>query len=386
MGSEISTLLSELEADPFRRETPFDADVASTATLLEAATSHEESANALSAWLARFQPCFFGRIAARLGGLSYCFLSETDLMKSDEEIHDKIQTARREWRRKAFAGDSSGFVILAVSPKIAAAIPNDTVKRLAKRLCFLYIGRDQEDEIILEDVYLRIPGKQDAEMQWKAGINYFCAQGDKRWWQDHRIPGGMAFSINSVGHLVKSFQVGRSFEEAWAKLNLHEEGWANFKISSLGHALVTAMQTINNAANAVSGKATLLLPAEPSQDASTCPVSLPKNLHGKNFCEYFGYYHTDFTLPREYFRPDVSRHPELRGQNLDFTYLFNESLDNPAFTEMGRGIWVRAGGSPPKRRRRISAKRKEKLEHVVPQEGRISDHPELQRALNEATH
>jgi hypothetical protein len=52
---------------------------------------------------------------------------------------------------------------------------------------------------------------------------------------------------------------------------------------------------------------------------------------------------------------------------------------------MGRGIWVRAGGSPLKRRRRISATRKEKLEHVVPKEGRISDHPELQRALDEAT-
>jgi hypothetical protein len=385
MSNQVSQLLRQLEPDGFRDRTPFETSIAVTADRLLKSTSYDDSAIALSEWLGRFQPCLFGKITARLGGLAYCFLSESDLEQSDEHIHDKIQEARRRWRRKAFAGDASGFVILAVSQKIATAVPNEVVKNLAKRLCYLYLGKDEEDEILLEDVFLRVPGKRDAEMQWKAGVNYFCAQGDQRWWQDHRIPAGMAFSVNSVGHLVKSFQVGRSFEEAWAKLNLHEEGWRNFKIESLGDALASAMQTINGAANAISGKATFLLPAEPNEDAAACPVSLPKNLHGKNFCEYFGYYHTDFTLPSEYFRPDVTRPPELKGQNLDFTYLFNESLDNPAFTEMGKGVWVRAGGRSPVRHRRISAERKEKLERVVPTMGRISDHPELQSSLDQAT-
>jgi hypothetical protein len=383
MSNEISQLVRELELDGFREQTPFETNVAATAARLAKSSSYEESAVALSEWLSRFQPCLFGRIAARLGGLAYCFLSESDLEQSDEYIHDKIQKARREWRRKAFAGDASGFVILAVSRRIATAVPNEVVKRLAKRLCYLYLGRDDDDQILLEDVFLRIPGKRDAEMQWKAGVNYFCAQGDQRWWQDHRIPAGMAFSVNSVGHLVKSFQVGRSLEESWAKLNLAEENWADFKIRSLGDALIAAMQTINGAANAVSGKATFLLPAERSPDsASACPVTLPKNLQDKNFCEYFGYYHTDVTLPSEYFRPDVSRPLAIKGQNLDFTYLFSGSLDNPAFTEMGKGIWVRSGKTPRGRRPK-SRKQKKKIERVIPKEGRIADHPELQRALDE---
>lgn len=211
-----------------------------------------------------------------------------DLDESDEHIQEKIQRARRRWRRKAFAGDASGFVILAVSERIATAKPSEVVKALAKRLCFLYLGHDAEDQILLEDVFLRVPGKVDAEIHWKAGVNYFCAQGDQRWWHDHRIPGGMAFSINSVGHLVKSFEVARSFEESWRKLQLEDEDWSNYKIGSLDDALRAAMQTINGAATAISGKATMLLAAEDGGvQPIRCPVALPKNLQGKSFCEYF---------------------------------------------------------------------------------------------------
>ena len=51
--------------------------------------------------------------------------------------------------------------------------------------------------------------------EWLAGVNYFCAQGDRRWWHDHRIPGGMALSVNSVGHLAKAGKIS----EALASLN-----------------------------------------------------------------------------------------------------------------------------------------------------------------------
>jgi hypothetical protein len=65
----------------------------------------------------------------------------------------------------------------------------------------------------LEQIYLQKPDARMTTWKWFAGVNYFCAQGDKRWWQDHRIPGGMAFSVNSVGHLVKSGMIAKAMNE-----------------------------------------------------------------------------------------------------------------------------------------------------------------------------
>jgi len=68
--------------------------------------------------------------------------------------------------------------------------------------------------------------------------------------------------------------------------------------------LELAMRTIDMAANAVSGKATELLPGPTGM--AECPVKLSKKVHDKNYCEYKGYYHTDYTLPSEYFSPDIA--------------------------------------------------------------------------------
>lgn len=293
----------------------------------------------------------------------------------------EIQEMRREWRRQAFAGDASGFVILALSEGLTKAVPNEVVKRIAKRICLLYLGEEKEDEVLLEDVFLRVPGKEDAEIHWKAGVNYFCAQGDGRWWHDHRIPGGLAFSVNSVGHLVRSFQVGRSAEEMWQKAGLTAEEWSNFKVSSLGQALIYAMQTINGAAETISGKATTLLAADRVDSLKLkCPVELPKGLADRDCCEYFGYYHTDVTLPSVYFNPDVERPPKLKGYKLDFTYLFNDETENPAFSTMGTGIRVRT---------RVESQPKDPhhkgrdTRRMFGEEGLISDHSALREALFE---
>jgi len=141
-----------------------------------------------------------------------------------------------------------------------------------------------------------------------------------------------------------------------------------------------AMQTINGAANTVSGKATRLLPSErPEANPRKveCPIALPKNLEDKDFCEYFGYYHTDVTMPSEYFRSDVERPAELLGHSLDFTYLFNRDIENPAFDEMGKGVRVRAYQD------RVRKSQIEKIHRMIGIEGRIADHPALEEALAE---
>ena len=379
----VARLVEQLKKDPFRSDVPFSKDLEHTTRLLQASDNEEESAANLSDWLTKCQPCLFGRITARLQGLSYCFLSEADLTESDHHIREKIQRARRRWRRKAFNGDASGFIILVVSEDISRALPDESMKALAQRICYLYLGRDSVDEILLEDVFLRIPGKEDGEIHWKAGVNYFCAQADQRWWHDHRIPGGMAFSVNSVGHLVKSFQLGRSSEEMWKRLGLSAQDWKDFKIDSLGAALRTAMQTINGAAATVSGKATHLVPlvrsgANPRR--LECPVVLPSNLSDKDFCEYFGYYHTDFTLPSAYFRAEVERPREFSGQLLDFTYLFDQGIENPAFSEMGSGIMIRTSRRPDQSASELVLQKRKRM---AGEEGLIAEYSELEQALAE---
>jgi len=215
---------------------------------------------------------------------------------------------------------------------------------LAQCLCELYLDREIEpNKIYLDEIFLEKPGSRKTTWKWFAGINYFCSQGDKRWWHDHRIPGGMAFSVNSVGHLVKSSIIAKGMNQLGEMLGSPDEGYPDLPIDSLKRALQVAMHTIGLASDAVSGKATELLPLP--EDLSTlpeCPAKLPRPLANKNFCEYAGYYHTDFTLPTEYFRSSVERPQDVERYSLDFTYLFKSGLDNPDFMSMGEGRQVRA--------------------------------------------
>jgi hypothetical protein len=123
-----------------------------------------------------------------------------------------------------------------------------------------------------------------------------------------------------------------------------DEGYPGSKVDSLAKALDLAMRTIDKASDAVSGKATEPLPLPKDRSnlpVSECPVKLSSAMSDKNFCEYQGYYHTDYTLPSEYFLPDVKRPDGLKIHFLDFTYLFHKSVDNPDFKLMSEGQQIR---------------------------------------------
>jgi len=215
---------------------------------------------------------------------------------------------------------------------------------LARRLCYLYLQTDiLADKIHLDQLYLQKPGSTLTTWKWLTGVNYFCAQADGRWWHDHRIPGGMAFSVNSVGHLVKSGIVAKAMTELDSQLGGPFEDYPEPKVDSLGKALELAMRTIDMAADAVSGKATELMPSSTADSLSRpeCPVKLSSKVRDKNYCEYKGYYHTDYTLPSEYFLPNVQRPTGITQHVLDFTYLFKRSLDNPDFRLLGEGHQIR---------------------------------------------
>jgi hypothetical protein len=389
MATSISDLLGQLRPDPWRARQGFSPEVEeANRELFRPDITETESERVLSSWLQKHQPCLFGRIAAKLGAVSYCLLNETDLRHSDELIKQKIQIARLAWTREGFEGGKSAFVILAISPQIANALPGPEMRELACRLCYLYLEEDiAMDNAHLEQVYLQKPGARLTTWKWFAGVNYFCAQGDKRWWQDHRIPGGMAFSVNSVGHLVKSGMIANAMKELDHMMDAPDESYPETKVDSLAKALELAMRTISKASDAISGKATELLPLPEvvsKLPVPVCPVNLSPAMSEKNFCEYRGHYHTDYTLPSEYFLPVVERPDGLKVHSLDFTYLFHKSINNPDFRLMGEGQQIRRIGG--------NAIEGESFEHGgelltkrrlgEEDEVLISDHERLQKVLD----
>src|ERR1700742_1449374 len=115
MTNSVAHYLSQLRPDDWRTTAGFSPDVeAANQKLFDSQISEAESIQVLGEWLQKYQPCLFGRIAAKLGSISYCILSEADLQQPDEVIKEKIQEARLEWTREGFEGRKSGFVILAV--------------------------------------------------------------------------------------------------------------------------------------------------------------------------------------------------------------------------------------------------------------------------------
>jgi hypothetical protein len=378
MSRSIAQLLLRVEVDPWRAKVGFSDGVdRANRELFKTSTSNDERINIVNRWLQENQPCLFGVIAARLGLITYCFLSEQDLTESDQFISDKIQSARLLWTADGFDGAASAFIILAISERIALSRPDENMKKLAQKLCSLYLQENvRPDKVYLDNIFLERRGRKTAAWMWETGINYFSAQGDKRWWQDHRIPGGMAFSVNSVGHMVKSGILSESMNKLDTLLGLPLEGWEISKVDSLDKALQLAMSTIARASNAVSGKATELLP---STAKMKCPAILPSGFANKNCREYHGYYHTDYTLPSEYFLPDIERPIGLKEHILDFTYLFDRRLDNPAYFTMGEGRRIR--GADRAKKDETLTNRLQKRRRGAEQFVLISKHKRLIEAL-----
>lgn len=379
MQLSLLELLDRLEPDPWRAQKGFSPDIVEAHNVMFSDSKNETAK--LSQWLANYQPCLFGRAAAKLGLVRFCVLRESDIT-SDEAAYEIIQDCRRKWTADAFEGKASAFIVVLVSPRVIGAVPNENVLAVAHRLCSLYLpdAEIKTDYVHHDRVWLEKPGVRRMTWEWLAGVNYFCAQGDQRWWHDHRIPGGLGFSVNSVGHLARSGKIA----EAMNKLNLEVGGdaeeFGGGRIRSLAEALTLAMLTIDNASNTVSGRATELLPLDRSAEANArpaCPVKLPKNLAEKDYCAYQGWYHTDYTLPKEYFLPNVERPQAVERHGLDFTYLFNKHVDNLAFETMGEGRQIREDDYTFE-----EVKGETKVNRMEPREVPIESRLRLQRALS----
>lgn len=378
MADEIRELLDGLSDDEWRRQEGFSPDIESANRgLFQISTEGAAAASIINDWISQYQPCLFGRLAARVGLLSHCILTEWDLRGSEKDLLSKIQSARTDWKREGLAGKKSGFVISVISEKIARSVPDATLKTLAVRLCSLYLLENvTPDQICLDDLLLEMPGPLRTTWKWDTGVNYFSSHGDKRWWQDHRFPGGMAFSINSIGHMVKSGLMARHISDLAKLMGAPEQGVVPTRIDSPEDALSYAMLTIDNASDAVSGRATELLPLPTNlaeMPIAKCPARLPRIVEDKNFCEYKGYYHTDYTIPSEYFLPDVERPAVLCPHRLDFTYLFDDDALSPDRLRLKEGVRVR--GVQDTAALRPQTKRTEQPTPVSPKRGKAHGRP-----------
>src|SRR5579884_2532325 len=102
----IARLVEDLRRDDWRRKAGFSPEMREcNKELLDRKKNEGQMSAALRRWLAKNQPCLFGRMAAGPADLiSFCFLTDHDLHQSDRYIRDKLQAYRLQWQRHAFAG------------------------------------------------------------------------------------------------------------------------------------------------------------------------------------------------------------------------------------------------------------------------------------------
>ena len=183
-------------------------------TLFSDEASEEQKRAALFSWTGRWQPCLFGRLASHQHkgqgatkglGIDLCWIHEWEIAQDRDYIAAKIQRARRAWKDRAERGESSGFLIMFNSRKLAYAKPSKQLLDVCIELSNLYLVEHapiKVDVIYTEAVPLR---RADGVLTlFKAGCNIFYAGAHRTVNHDRRLPGGLMFSMNSPGHFANS--------------------------------------------------------------------------------------------------------------------------------------------------------------------------------------
>jgi len=322
--------------DALRARTPFSEDIEATnAILFNAKYSKRTKIRAYRRWLEQSQPCVFGRVAAKNKNVFICLLEEHELLAmkgGDIDLRDTLQDYRQVWKRHALEGLVSSFVILVVSPSIASKQPDETLKEIARRLLELYMELDRIDDDTYhtqrEYVFLRRiqADKRQSLLKFSTLPNIFCIQGDRRWWHDHRTPGGLMVTSNALGHFMYSRSKDRQLDQG-----------------SLTWALENAMRTINNAYRGTGGRSgtASLCPATnlvPAGDGEPSPLRPTFELANKSADHYEGYFHTDHLIPSVYFEPTRRKRLSSRFTDLTFRYIYDSVADPDEHRELMTGV------------------------------------------------
>lgn len=315
---KVRQLLDQLREDRWRKEFPFSEHISvANRILIHPFSDDHEKQEALGLWLQKYQPCIFGRVAARLGQLHYCFLTDADLRKSDLEIQAKIQREKIQWKQWSLDGGTArhSFLLVVASERVLLAAPDNNLKEFCIHLRSLFTTELEKDEeandLGFQCVYLKNP--HDGHFyKFNIIMDFFAAAGDGRWWLDHRVPGGLAFSFNSLGHMVRTKE------------------WYGGEKKGSEWALKLAMTTIATAEDHPKfGKATWLKDLKndkPMKSQHGCPFSnpkaLPASLQNKDWTTYAGFHHSDHSIRDEFFLEKEAPLNLDKPFLIDFSYIY----------------------------------------------------------------
>jgi hypothetical protein len=336
---QIKTQLAELllecrfhqPADRFRSQRPFSPDIeAVQAVLFSPKHSRQVKIAAYRGWLEKNQPCVFGKTAATNKSVYICLLEEQEILRmtrGDADVQDTIQDHRQVWKRLALEGRVSSFLILLTSKQLVLKEPNDALKEICRRLLELYMQiKVPDDSFQTEREYVFLRRPDNTLLKFSTLPNIFCAQGDGRWWHDHRTPGGIMITSNALGHFVYARSKKTALDETLCT-----------------SALEQAMRTIAGARKDPSdGKtrfahcpATMLVPRSATDPTPLRPTS---EFSGFSTDHYAGYFHTDHLIPSVFFQKERDPKTLKRYDDLGFRYIFDPAADPAGHAELMAGI------------------------------------------------
>jgi hypothetical protein len=339
----LAEMLLELKfhgkEDGFRERQPFSEDLAATnAVLFNDRYDKRRKVRAYRRWLETSpnQPCVFGRVAAKNKNVFICLIEEGEILrlsKGDADLHSLIQDYRQVWKRHALDGFSSSFVIVLVSRSLVTKEPTQQLKEICRRLMELYmeiqpIG-DDTFHTQREYVFLRqkMPEGKTRLLKFSTLPNIFCAQGDGRWWHDHRTPGGIMITSNALGHFTYS-RTGKPVLDDAMKTS----------------ALENAMRTINNAYRGPSERKRAVLKHCPAtflvaaREGEPSPLKQTSDFKKFSADHYQGYFHTDHLIPSVFFKKDRDPKAVRLYEDLTFRYIYDPSADIEEHAELMTGI------------------------------------------------
>lgn len=164
--STLHERMDALPANPARRGHGPDIDAAHEIMLNEASRSAKTAA--LMRWLAKDQPCLFGRMAARsrygvIPRVDVCFIDSGDLERGVAWVTERVQEARRVCKDRAARGEVSGFLVMFNDARLAQAAPSLELVHLCEDLCGCLLVEQhpvRADAIYTEAMPLEAPDGQ----------------------------------------------------------------------------------------------------------------------------------------------------------------------------------------------------------------------------------
>jgi len=325
MSMELSRLRGQLTGDEWRKKNPFSRELETASQVINHPYSTDsEREIALGGWLRKYQPCTFGKLAARDNQIHYCFVTDADIDVGDERVSEIVAESRQLWKARGLrqGRERHGLLICVCSPRIMYAAPDANLREFSMRmrdLCGWRIETDEKgNDITWETLYFR---NSIGYLKFSFSVDYFAAAGDGRWWTDHRIPGGIAFTANSLGHMLYTMSPSQP---------------------DLGWGLKMAMLTIEGAKETSEGRATWLTKASQlgplrGGNARSEIASLEK-LAGEDFSVYEGYLHTDHSIRQEFFNNGAEPSMKAKPWLMDFSYIYKEGAEDHRQFVLGEPI------------------------------------------------